>query len=347
MRKKLAGLFLTGMMVLNLTACGEDPDATKYALIVNSKAEQTYTDQVWEGIQKFSVENDVKCAQYVTEETETDAITAAINQAIVEGAEVIFCMGEEMSVAVYEAQKDYKKVNFFLMDAEPHKAKSEESSIRENTCAVYIDEVQQGFLAGYSAVAEGARSIGFMAGVQDERGEKLLAGFIQGAEAAAQEAGLTEGAITLRQTFTGKDRMSPVYMSDAIAWYKAGCEVIFTPDQEVAASVAKAAENQNKKIICEGVDQMGISAQVLTCTTKDYAGFAYYALNSCKNDLFEGETTLEVGAKEDAVGLVMEDAAFTAFSLDEYNKMYEDLANGTYKLADKAPETEIVIQENE
>ncbi len=347
MRKKLAGLFLAGVMLLNLTACGEDPDATKYALIVNTQADQTYTDQAWEGIQRFSVENGVKCAQYRTEDTESEAAVAAIDQAVEEGAEVIFCMGEEMSVAVYEAQKEYKKVNFFLMDAEPHKENSEEPSIRENTCVVYIDEVQQGFLAGYSAVAEGARSIGFMGGVQDEHSEKMLAGFIQGAETAAREAGLTAGSIALRQMFTGKDRVSPVYMSDAIAWYKAGCEIIFAPDQEVAVSAAKAAENQNKKIICDGADQMGISAQVLTCTTKDYAGFVYYALGICMDDSFEGKTTLEVGAKENAIGLVMDNTSFTAFSQDKYTEVYANLANGTYAPADKAPETTILTLVNE
>ena len=74
MRKKLAGLFLAGVMLLNLTACGEDPDATKYALIVNTQADQTYTYQAWEGIQRFSVENGVKCAQYRTEDTESEVI---------------------------------------------------------------------------------------------------------------------------------------------------------------------------------------------------------------------------------------------------------------------------------
>ena len=344
MKKKLAVLLLGGLALLNLTACGEDPDAKKYALIVNKGTEEyeQYSGQAWEGIEKFSGEQGIKCGKYEPEGNEVSAVTTVIDQAVDEGAEVVFCIGEDAAEAVYKAQKSHKKVHFYLIGAEPHKEKSEEPSIRENTSAVYFDEVEQGFLAGYAAVSEGARSVGFLAGEKSERNEKLLSGFIQGAEAAASEAGLNAGAVTLHQKYTGENKLSPAYMADAIEWYKNNCEIIFAPDDKVAASVAKAAENQNRELICADADGTAISAQVLTSANKDYAGFAYYALKQYVNESFAGETTTIAGAKESAVSLDMEHASFTAFPQEAYLAMYQKLCDGSYALTETAPTTTIV-----
>lgn len=345
MKKKWISLFLAVLMVLGLTACGEDPDAKKYALITNPKTEETsyYSDLAWEGIEKFANEQGVKCGNYSSAGMDTEKITEKIDEAVDAGAEVIFCIGDEMSVAVYEAQKEHKKVKFYLMEAEPHKEGKEKVSIRENTCVIQFDLVQEGFLAGYAAVANGARSIGFMAGEETERNGKLLSGYLQGAEAAAKDGGLSAGEVTFRQLYTGADKLSPEYMAAAIEWYKAGCEVIFTPDENVAVSVSKAAENQDKKIICADDKMPENTASILTSTRKDYAGAAYQALSDFINDTFVGEMAVTYGAKENGVSLVMENASFTGFPMEKYDSMYQALANGTLRVAETAPATTYVV----
>lgn len=344
MKKKWAGLILTGLAVLTLTGCGADPDAKKYALIVNptsGEAESSY-EQVWTGIEKFSNEQGVRCGKYTPEGTDEKSITAAIDQAVDEGAEVVFCIGEDSAEAVYKAQKDHKKTHFYLMEAQPHKEKSGEPSIRENTCAVFFDRAEEGFLAGYAAVSDGARCIGFMAGEKTADNEKLLAGYIQGAETAAQEMGLGPGEITLYKKYTGKNILSPAYMSDAISWYKNNCQIIFAPDEKVGRSVAKAAEEQNKQIIFADVSGMEITPQTLTSTRKDYAEYAYGALRAYVNEAFNGGAAVTVGVKENAVSLDMELSGFSMFSQETCNILYQNLAGGVYQPSDTAPVTAIV-----
>lgn len=349
MKKKWIGLFWAVFMVLSLTACREDPDAKKYALITNSSTEETayYTDLVWEGIEKFANEQGVKCGKYTSAGMDTEKITEKIDEAVDAGAKVVFCIGDEMSVAVYEAQKEHKKVKFYLMEAEPHKEGKEKVSIRENTCVIQFDIVQEGFLAGYAAVANGARSIGFMAGEKTDRNEKLLSGYLQGAETAAKDAGLSAGEVTFRQLYTGADKLSPEYMATGIEWYKAGCEVIFTPDKNVAVSVSKAAENQDKKIICADDKQPDNIAQILTSTRKDYAGAAYQALSDCINENFVGETAVTFGAKESGISMDLENSSFTGFSQEKYDSMYQALANGTISVEETAPTTIYVVMAGE
>lgn len=344
MKKKILGMILAGAMIISLTACGEDPDAKKYALIANTTTEekQEYTQKAWEGLEKFAKEQESKYARYEPGGEQKDNYGDAIEEAIDAGAKVIVCIGEEMAVPVYQAQKDHKKTKFLLLEAQPHKKKSEEAVIKSNTCVIYFDEVQSGFLAGYASVAEGARNIGYMGGQENDRNKKLLSGFVQGAEAAAKDLSLGTGAVQLRYVYTGDNKLSPAHMGTALDWYKAGCEIIFTPDKEVGLSVMKAAENQNKKVIGADADRSGQSASVLTSTVKDYAGAVYHGLTESIGENFPGEKKVVYGAAENGVALTFDTGTFTAFDQSKYENMYRKLSTGDTAVTEEMPAGNLV-----
>lgn len=344
MKKRLLCLLLAGLMSVGLTACGEDPDAKKYALINNNTTEEltAYTQSAWAGVERFGQEQNVKYAQYTPEGNEPGQYEDTIDEAVKEGAEVVVCIGDDMSVPVYQAQKAHKNTKFVLMEAEPHKKKSKEANIRSNTCAIFFNIEQQGFVAGYAAVAEGSRNIGFMGGEDTERNKKLAAGYIQGAEAAAQDLSLSAGAVQLRYAFLGDDKLSPLHMGTALDWYKSGCEVIFAPDEAVGRAAIKAAENQNRKVIGADLDRSGQSPNMLTSAIKDYAGAVYYTLSAYTKDEFKGESVLQYGAKESGPALSLATSTFAAFSQDQYNAMYQKLAGGTPEVTKEIPSTTLV-----
>lgn len=350
MKKKIISLFFVVIMVWGLTACG-DSDAKKYAIIENntSEADKLCTESAWEGVQQFASENDGNAARYTPEGDKRKDYTNAIEEAIDEGAEIIICVGDEMSVPVYEAQNNHRRVNFVLLNAEPHKRYSEKSNIAENTIALQFDPVAEGYLAGYVAVANGARDIGCMGGAETSESLAEASGFIQGAEAAAKELGLAEDTVKIRYTFTGFDKVSPAYMGKAMDWYNSGCEVIFVPNENVRTSVIPAAESLEKQIIGIGKSSMEESECVLTAAYINYSGAVYLQMQSVKNNTFTGEQSILCGAKENGVAVVVENTGLSDSTVVQYQAIYQKLANNMVTLDKETgmPSTTLVTVEKE
>lgn len=350
MKKRVLGLIFTGVMMLALTACG-DAEEKKYALIENttSEADQLSSNSAWEGIMQFATENGELAEIYKPEGEKRKNYAAAIEAAVEAGAEVVVCVGDEMAVPVYEAQNDYRNVNFVLLNADPHKRFSEKANISENTIALHFDGMTESYLAGYMAVANGARDIGCMGGAENEESKMAASGFIQGAEAAAKDLSLTAGTVKIRYAFTGEDKLSPAYMSKALAWYTAGCEVIFAPNEQVRESVIQAAENAQRKVIGIGKSSMEESETILTASYINYGGAVYQELMNIKNEVFVGEQSLLCGAKENGVAVVLENSGLDENAVTHYNAVYQKLADGQAKIdaETEMPVTALVTVETE
>lgn len=348
MKKKILGLFLAGVMILGFTACG-DAEEKKYAIIENttSEAEQLCTESAWDGILQFATENGEQAGTYKPEGEDRKDYAKAIETAIEEGAEVVICVGDEMAVPVYEAQKDYRNVNFILLNADPHKRFSEKANIAENTIALHFDPVAESFLAGYMTVANGARDIGCMGGAENKDSKMAASGFIQGAEVAAKDLGLTEGTVKIRYMFTGADKLSPAYMSKALEWYTAGCEAIFASNEQIRCSVIQAAENAQRKVVGIGESSMEESETMLTAAYLNYSGAVYHQLQNIKNEAFVGEQSLLCGAKENGVAVVIENSSLEEAAVTQYQVIYQKLTDGQVKIDTETemPKTTLVTVE--
>lgn len=86
---------------------------------------------------------------------------------------------------MYIAQDTWPDTKFVLLDGVP--TQNGESKTNANTVGIQYAEEQAGFLAGYAAVVEGYKKLGFMGGVATPAVVRYGYGYIQGAEAAAKE----------------------------------------------------------------------------------------------------------------------------------------------------------------
>ena len=139
---------------------------------------------------------------------------------------------------------------------------------------ILFQEDQAGFLAGYAAVKDGYTKLGFMGGMAVPAVIRFGYGFVQGAEFAAEEDGIT--GLEIMYNYTGAFSATPEAQSMAASWYQNGTEVIFGCGGAVGNSVMAAAQEKNAKVIGVDVDQ---SANIDTygegmCVTSAMKGLA-------------------------------------------------------------------------
>lgn len=333
MKKKICIVLLAGMAVFGMAGCSKD-ESGKYALIVNNADAETKacTEAIWKGMEAYTENMEAGSRRYVLAGTERKDFAKAIDEAVDNGAKVVVCVGEEMEVAVNEAQIDYRNVDFVLVNGEPHKRYSSKTNLKENTVCLYFNETQQGYLAGYIAVMNGYRNIGCMSGAETETNLKSAAGFVQGVEDAGQELGLAAGDIQLHYTFTGTDKLSPVYMNEALEWYKDGCEMIYAQDTGVRQSVIEAAKIQSAMVMSNNSGALEESDCVLTSSIIDYAGAVTAQLKLIDEDAFVGEQIINCGVKESGVTMITEDRGLSDNVMAQYKSVCQKLSEGTLKI---------------
>lgn len=346
MKKKLWMLLLAGAVMIGAAGCSKD-ESGKYAMIVNNTTteNQSCTDAVWTGVKSYAESVDAGAQRYTAKGNERKDYAEAIEEAVDNGAKIIVCVGEEMEVPVYEAQVDFQNVKFILINGEPHKRYSEKTNIKENTISLYFNETEQGFIAGYTAVMSGYRNIGCMGGTETETNLKVAAGFVQGVEAAGKELALEEGDIQLHYTFTGVNKLSPVYMNDALEWYKDGCEMIFALDEGIRLSVVEAAKIQTGMVMSTDEESLEESELILTAAVIDYAGAVVKQMELCDADTFVGAQVVNCGIKEEGVALITENRNLSDTVIQQYNTVCQKLSEGTLKVEETmvVPATTITV----
>lgn len=336
--KKLLVLLLVFVSVSFLTACEKDvldKESQKIVLITDKGdiTDKSFNQGSYEGVKSYGDKNDVEYS-YLKPQDATDAdYIAAIEQAIADGATIIVTPGYLFEPAINELQGDYPDVKFILLDGSP--ANVEGGKIEKNVYSVFYAEEQSGFLAGYAAVKDGFRKLGFMGGMAVPAVQRFGHGFVQGAAAAAKELGLAASAITIDYLYTGDFKATPDVQAAAATMFNNGVEVIFACGGAVGQSVmaAAAASQTPKFVIGVDVDQSFDSPTVITSATKNLAASVEQALEA----LFEtgkwaddfGGKSVTLDASRDGVGLPMATSKFRTFAKADYDTIFAKLVNKT------------------
>ncbi|MDD3370183.1 MAG: BMP family ABC transporter substrate-binding protein [Lachnospiraceae bacterium] len=344
MKKKLLSLLLAGAMVLGMAGCTSKPteggstsdSATggyELALITDfgSIDDKSFNQGSWEGLEKYAKENDITCKYYNPSEQSAEACEAAIDLAVKGGAKVIVTPGFSFEIPVLNTQTKYPDVNFIIIDAAPQDADGN-LQIEDNVHSIFYAEQQAGYLAGYAAVQEGYKQLGFMGGIAVPSVIRYGYGFIEGADAAAKELGLSD--INIKYTYTGNFDASPETQEKAASWYKEGTECIFACGGEIGNAIMKAAEEAGTYVIGVDVDQSSASDTVITSAMKNLGDSIYDAVGSCYDDSFEGGKSVVLTAKEDGIGLPMDTSKFKVFNQKMYDDLYAKLQDGIIKVDD-------------
>lgn len=352
MKKMLAILMSIMMVGMVVAGCGSETDGEagadgfKIALITDKGNidDKSFNQGSWEGVLEFAEAENITHKYYKPEEASDAGYLASIDLAVQGGAEVIVTPGYLFEVAVYEAQTKYPEVKFILLDGEPHTADYATYDTKENVASILYSEEESGYLAGYAAVMDGMTDLGFMGGMAVPAVQAFGYGYLQGAEAAAAELGLADGAVEVTYHYTGNFEETDTNKATAKTMYQEGIEVIFACGGSVGKSVMSAAAESEAKVIGVDVDQRYDSETVITSATKGLAASVVAVLDSIyKSDswaTYSGKTTY-FSAVNDGVGLptevIGEEGAdafdrFESFDKAAYDELFATLVDGSVDL---------------
>ena len=317
----------------NIIAWG--PDEIPIALVTDYGTidDGSFNQGSWEGVVAFAEANNVPHEYFQPAEISDAAYVDAIALAIEAGAQIVVTPGFLFAAAVYEAQDLWPNVKFVLIDAQPNLGPDTDARIANNTVAVLYAEQESGFLAGYAAVMEGHRSLGFMGGIPVPAVVRFGTGFVEGAELAAQELGLEAGEITIRYTYVGTFSGSPEVQTMAAAWYADGVEIIFAAAGGAGLSVMAAAEHAGALMIGVDIDQADQSPTVVTSALKGLEASVYSIISDFFADNFPGGQAKIFNAALDGVGLPMATSRFENFTQADYDAIFARLAAGEFNLS--------------
>lgn len=335
--KKLLILFIA-VLALSLSACtpsGNGPDEERtyeLALItdVGTINDKSFNQGAWEGLKKYAEEHNISYKYYQPASKDTQQYINSITLAVDNGAKVVVTPGFLFEPAIYEAQDTFPDVKFVLLDGFPNDGDwstgAPTARIEDNVYSIFYAEEEVGFLAGYAAVKEGYRELGFMGGMAVPAVIRFGYGFVDGAEYAAKELDVE---VNIQYTYLGDFEPSAAHQTQAASWYESGVEVIFAAAGGAGNSVMKAAEDAGKYVIGVDVDQSSESSSIITSATKGLAVSVYLALEGFYADNFRGGKSDVLDVTVDGVSLPDDFSKFENFTKADYDAIYDALVKDT------------------
>lgn len=342
--KQIGAALLAAFMVVTAAGCssgGNTAESTQAEGSKDSSAgaeiamiadggtidDKGFNQGTYEGVKQYGEEKGISYKYYKPVEKTTDAYLSAMELAIEGGAKIIVAPGFRFTEAMYIAQDTWPDTKFVLLDGVP--TQNGESKTNANTVGIQYAEEQAGFLAGYAAVVEGYKKLGFMGGVATPAVVRYGYGYIQGAEAAAKELGVTD--VEINYYYTGTFDATPETQTLAATWYQNGTEIIFACGSGVGQSVMAAADASSGKSIGVDIDWAEESETVVTSAMKSLSGTVYQMLDKFYTDSFPGGENIVMDASNEGVELPMETSRFEKFDQAQYDELYKKLADGTFK----------------
>ena len=324
--KKLISLIVILIFLISVVSCSKK-SITEIALITTAEGtigDRSFIQSAWEGVEEYAKENKKKYKYYDPAQMTDAAYAESVELAVLDGAKIIIAPGYLFTDTVYKSQKKYPDVKFILIDAVPLNANGDEEIAKNTICLLYAEE-QAGFLAGYAAVKDGYKNMGFFGGMELPPVIRYGYGFIQGAEYAAKELNMAKNSITLNYLYTGSFEASTANQAKAALWYHKGTKVIFACGGAVGKSVIAAAEIANAYVIGVDSDQSFDSSAVITSAMKMVKASVYKELDAYYEDEFVSGASQILNVSNDGIGLAIENSHFAKFTKDDYEKIYTTL----------------------
>ena len=289
--------------------------------------DQSFNQYTWQGVQDFCSANSLNANYYRPTEDSDAARLEQMDNAVNDGAKSIVVAGYLFGNAIAEAQEKYPDVQFLALDVSA--SDLGDKAPTANTALITYKEEQAGYLAGYAAVYDGYKELGFLGGMAVPAVIRYGYGFVQGADAAAKELGVKVD-MNYSWQYGASFSASPELQTMVSGWYEAGTEVVFACGGSMFASVAAAAGAADGKVVGVDVDQSPESDTVITSAMKGLADSVQWALGKFYSNEFAsiGGVGTSLGANENAVGLPTATWSLTKWTVDEYNTMLKDIVGG-------------------
>ncbi len=303
--KKFLALILALAVVFSFAAvpafAAEEEVAVAMVTDYGDITDQSFNQTTYEACKAFCEANGIDFQYYKPASDSDGDRIASMEQAIDDGYTVLVMPGYAFGPAIAATVPDYPEVTFVALDVSAGDIGDLAEAVPANLyCAVYQEELC-GYMAGYAAVKLGYTKLGFLGGMAVPAVVRYGYGFVQGADAAAAELGLTDVEIkyVYGNQFYGDSDIT-AYMD---TWYAAGTEVVFACGGGIFTSAGEAAAKVGAKVIGVDVDQAatidGLYGEGITVTSamKGLAATVNTELAAIVDGTFEG-------GKIDNLGLV-------------------------------------------
>lgn len=261
--KKLVAFILCMALVITCVACfaacnpkedDNNDNAMKVAMITDygDITDQSFNQTTYEACKAFSEDNNLGFKYFKPAGDSTEARVASVEQAIQEGYNVIVMPGFAFGETVVEVAGTNPDVTFVALDVSQGDL-GENYKVPANVATFVYREEISGFMAGYAAVKEGYKKLGFLGGMAVPAVVRFGYGFVQGVNAAAVEMNIAD-QVSVNYVYGGKFQGTPEITAAMDAWYGNGTEVVFACGGGIFTSACEAATKQgiNGKVI--GVD---------------------------------------------------------------------------------------------
>ena len=360
--KKFLAFVMAASMALSLAACGgssastaestaTSTEATSEAAASGSKTDvafvtdvgniddQSFNQYTWQGVQDFCSANSLNANYYRPTEDSDAARLEQMDNAVNDGAKAVVVAGYLFGSSIAEAQAKYPDVEFLALDVST--VDLGDTAPAENTALITYKEEQAGYLAGYAAVYDGYKELGFLGGMAVPAVIRYGYGFVQGADAAAAELGQN---IEINYFYGGQFYGDANITSRMEGWYSNGTQVVFACGGGIYTSAVEAALKNNGYVIGVDVDQNYIGANGVADGTYAYNPFITSAMkglseavNTALSDIEAGDWS-EIAASNgnfgledgDYIGLPTADDSwnFETFTKDEYETVKDKIKSG-------------------
>ena len=363
--KRLVALLMALVLVLSLSACGKKEEDTatteaakeqgadaipdemtskdgkyEFAFVtdVGQLKDKSFNQGTYDGVKLYASGEEASYKYYQPangDQATDDDRYAAMKAAVDGGAKVVVCAGFMQEGALTKAASEAPDVKFLFIDGYPIGL--------DNVAGISYKEEQAGYLAGYAVVKEGYTKLGFAGGGGGTNPAccRYGYGFVQGADAAAQEDGV-QVEINYTWQYGASFSASPELQTMMEGWYENGTEVVFACGGAIFQSIAAAAAANDGKVVGVDVDQSFESQTVITSAMKGLAASVEWAnkmIADGKWDEIGGKGT-SLGAADGAVGLPTETWKLTKWTVDDYNALFQKIVKGEVTIDDTVLEAD-------
>ena len=327
--KKILSIALVLCMVLALGCTAFADDDVSVAMITDygDITDQSFNQTTYEACKAFADEKGLTFQYYKpASDSDEDRITS-IEKAIDDGYTVIVMPGYAFGPAIQEVAPEYDDITFIALDVSEGDIGDLAKDVPDNLyCAVYQEELC-GYMAGYAAVKLGYKKLGYLGGMAVPAVVRYGYGFVQGADAAAAEMGLSDVEIkyVYGNQFYG-DTDITAYMD---TWYQGGTEIVFACGGGIFTSAGEAAAKVGGKVIGVDVDQKGTidglygDGITVTSAMKGLAATVNAELTAVKDGTFQGGKVENLGLvsavpEENFVQIAPSTQFADGFTADDY-----------------------------
>jgi len=320
---------------------------------VGQLKDKSFNQGTFDGVKLYAAANGLSYKYYqpangseATDDDRYDAMKAAVEG----GADVVVCAGYLQEAALRKAAIEYPDTPFVFIDGYPIQEQATEydaagnalpndSPVLTNVAGVAFQEQQAGYLAGYAAVKDGFTKLGFSGGGGGTNPAccRFGYGYVQGANAAALEKGVT---VDMNYSWQyGSNFSASTDLQTMInGWYVNGTEIVFACGGSMFQSIVAAASANDGYVIGVDVDQSGESEYVITSAMKGLADAVQWAVAKVYDGTFDtiGGQQASLGVADNAVELPTgaDSWRFETFNVEEYESLYQQMVDGTLVVDD-------------